>query len=85
MDDKCGDCSFPSLSTQGKNLGLSIFNVMTQAIKTGKLRATAETVEKRLEICNGCEFLKDNRCLECGCFLALKAGLHAENCPKGKW
>jgi hypothetical protein len=62
-----------------------LFNVFTQALKTGKVAASAEEVEKRISTCQGCEYLKDERCSECGCFIALKAGLKSEKCPKEKW
>lgn len=83
--DKCKTCSFPSLSDQIKNVSLSLFNVMTQALKTGSVVAHEQVVEKRIELCNGCEFLDNNRCSACGCYIALKSGLAAEKCPKGKW
>ena len=81
----CNSCKFPSVTEQAKNVGLSLFNVLTQAIKTGQVTAPNEEVEKRISICESCEFLKENRCSECGCFIALKAGLQTEKCPKGKW
>lgn len=84
-DDKCENCKFPSVAKQATNLTLSLFNVVTQAIKTGKTRASNEEVEQRLSVCHTCPYRKENRCTECGCFIALKAGLKAEKCPKGKW
>ena len=82
---ECKTCSFPSLTEQAKNVSVSLFNVMTQAFKTGKVLADKDVIQARIEHCNGCEFLADNRCSQCGCFIALKAGLKIEKCPKGKW
>lgn len=82
---ECETCSFPTLKEQAKNVTLSLFNVMTQAFKTGKMLADEAIIENRILACNGCEFLVENRCSQCGCFIALKAGLNAESCPKGKW
>lgn len=81
----CETCKFPSLAQQAKNVGLSVFNVMTQAYKTGKVLASEEKVKGRISKCESCEFLNNNRCNQCGCFIALKAGLESESCPKGKW
>jgi hypothetical protein len=81
----CKACKFPSLAEQASNVSLSLFNVITQAIKTGQIKADQNIIEERINLCSGCEFLKDNRCAECGCFIALKAGLKSEKCPKGKW
>jgi hypothetical protein len=58
---------------------------MTQALKTGQVVAPKDIVEKRIKACDECEFLDENRCTACGCFIALKSGLMAEQCPKGKW
>jgi len=43
--------------------------------------------EKRLEICNSCEFFihKTSQCKKCGCFMRLKSELSAAECPIGKW
>ncbi len=81
----CETCKFPSLTKQAANASLSIFNVITQAIKTGKARAEQDVVKKRINLCETCDQLKDNRCLSCGCYIALKAGLRAEKCPLEKW
>ena len=48
--------------------------------------------ERRLAICDGCEFRgdervggNDHRCGECGCYVAVKAEAVAWLCPVGKW
>jgi hypothetical protein len=46
---------------------------------------TAEQYRARLEICDGCDRRRDNKCLECGCSLALKARGRAMKCPLAKW
>ena len=81
----CNTCKFPSATKQLANVSLSLFNVITQAIKTGEIRESNGVIESRVTICNGCEYLKDNRCSECGCFIALKAGLKSESCPRNLW
>ena len=41
-----------------------------------------DIIDKRLEICNSCEFLTDNnRCEKCGCFMKLKTKLKGVVCP----
>jgi len=60
-----------------------------------KISPTPEQKElalKRLDICNGCEFLKgsveDNfaKCGACGCFIHGKIFTNkGDECPKGKW
>lgn len=47
---------------------------------------STEERERRLSICNDCEFLKDGkRCLKCGCFVNWKSRLEAWHCPINKW
>ena len=83
--DKCENCAFPNKKEMAKNLAFSFVNVVGEAFKSGKVMATKEVIQKRMAACHGCEFYKDNRCTECGCYLAYKTGLHAESCPRGKW
>ena len=81
----CKGCKFPSLVEQVKNVSLGLFNVMTHAYKTGEVLAKESIVRDRIKLCEGCEFLHNNRCSECGCFIALKAGLKSEKCPLNRW
>ena len=81
----CENCKFPSAIEQGKNLAFSFINVVGAAFKTGKVVASKEEINRRMEICNGCEFKKDTRCSKCGCFLTYKVGLISETCPEWKW
>ena len=84
-NDKCEGCSFPPLSEQALSLGKSLADSMLNALKLKGVKASKEEVQKRIKTCEGCQYLKDNRCLECGCFISFKAGLKHEKCPKGKW
>ena len=42
-------------------------------------------VQERKDICANCPRLKANFCMECGCFIPLKAILATAKCPLGKW
>ncbi len=46
-----------------------------------------DLIDKRLSVCLQCDRMdkKNNRCLECGCFLKYKITLVDEKCPLGKW
>lgn len=52
-----------------------------------------ELKEKRLKICETCEFYQEKtvynidvkKCKACGCNLNLKALMPQMKCPKGKW
>lgn len=82
----CGNNKkFPSKLKQIKNLSVTSADVISHALKTGKMAADKETVEKRLSICNGCRYKVSNRCAVCGCYLNDKAGLAAAHCDLKKW
>ena len=44
-----------------------------------------DVLKMRWDICLGCEFLKDNKCEKCGCFMKTKHKLAIASCPVGKW
>jgi hypothetical protein len=69
----------PTLTQQAKNLTRSI----SRYIKSGGGVVSQEVKQKRLAICRGCEFYEpeEQRCLECGCYLQIKASLPSETCP----
>lgn len=85
---KCtGECrdkqKTPSLAQKAKNFS----GAMKQAAKDGFKVVDQQEVERRKEICNGCEFFKPktNTCAKCGCALVLKNKLQSAHCPIGKW
>jgi len=56
----------------------------------GGMKMVAEEVyRQRLAVCAGCDFFRDNHCLQCGCRMAgdvvAKARWATEECPLGKW
>jgi hypothetical protein len=56
----------------------------------GGMRVVGEEVyQRRLAVCAGCDFFRDNHCLQCGCRMAgdvlAKARWASEECPLGKW
>ena len=44
-----------------------------------------EVLKMRWDICSGCEFLKNDKCTSCGCFMKVKYKLAMASCPEGKW
>ena len=44
-----------------------------------------EVLKMRWDLCSSCEFLKDDRCTSCGCFMKVKHKLAMASCPVGKW
>ena len=44
-----------------------------------------EVLKMRWDICSGCEFLNNDKCEKCGCFMKVKHKLAMASCPEGKW
>ena len=44
-----------------------------------------DIIDKRWDICTGCEFLNNNKCEKCGCFMKVKTRVATASCPIGKW
>lgn len=63
-------------------------NVMVSSLKYiagGFHNVSDEEYEDRLKICKTCDRYNDGRCLECGCYLSIKARMSTEKCPLDKW
>lgn len=73
--------TIPTLSAQASNFIRSA----REAVANPK-PVSVEERERRLSICNACEFLKDGkRCTKCGCTVSWKSRLEAWHCPISKW
>ena len=44
-----------------------------------------DIIDKRWDICQGCEFLNNNKCDKCGCYMKVKTRVATARCPIGKW
>jgi len=55
--------------------------------KLAKFILSEEEKNKRIDICNSCEFLftPTRSCKKCGCFVDAKAALAKAECPRSKW
>ena len=76
-----------SLFAKAKNFAKSA----ARHLALGMPAASPEEIDRRYSICQGCEFLKNNSCLKCGCpitrdkkFIS-KLSWANESCPVGKW
>ena len=71
----------PSLARQAWNLAQSLADFVADGFKT----VSEEQYRQRLEICDACDQRRNNRCMQCGCRLSLKARGRAFKCPESKW
>lgn len=80
----CGQ-KLPSMSEQTKNAIVAVGQAI-QGISNGKGLIVSEEIEnQRKAICQNCEFLKNERCIKCGCFYKIKVKSPNWSCPVGKW
>lgn len=57
---------------------------MVSLVKNG--RASKKVYNERYDECNKCDRLTfGKRCLECGCYMQIKAKIKSVKCPLGKW
>lgn len=77
----------PSPVQMTRNLLQSMGRNIQSVAAGNSLRISPEEAQKRLSICNTCEFFlkPQQRCGKCGCYMAVKTYLRAEKCPMGKW
>ena len=78
----------PEMASKGqmaKNAAGSFAKNLKSVMEGNSVNADPDVIKKRKAICKGCEYMHDNRCSKCGCWLQYKAILRAESCPVGKW
>jgi hypothetical protein len=77
----------PSLGRMAVNATQSVIRNAASVAQGNSLKLDPAEANKRLSICQGCEYFSSGsqRCQKCGCFLSVKTYLKAEKCPVGKW
>ena len=75
------DGKTPPLQQQAWNLATSLAAFVADGLKT----VDEKQYRERMEICDGCEHRRGNRCLKCGCWLTFKVRGRAFKCPEEKW
>ena len=72
---------FPPVQRQFWNLAVSV----TEFVADGFRTVDSQEYESRLRICDQCDCRIEDRCVECGCWLSVKARGRAFKCPLDKW
>ncbi len=65
-------------------------DVASYAIKLYELmpkneRASDKLMEKRIGVCRDCSRREKSTCLECGCYIEIRAMKQESYCPQKKW
>ena len=68
-----------------KNAAGSFTRNLKSLAKGNPINADPDVIAERRAICDSCEYMTNNRCGKCGCWLQYKTALRAEKCPIEKW
>lgn len=49
------------------------------------LRVSRETFDARLDRCRECRHLRNGNCMQCGCYVEVRAALRKSACPMKYW
>jgi hypothetical protein len=73
----------PDFLEKVKNVG----GALGRFVKIGMKTVSEKTKQKRLSICQGCEYYDKElmKCNVCGCYLEVKTKMASESCPLNKW
>jgi hypothetical protein len=76
---------FPSTFQMARNVFKQAWDSTKGVLSGRNFLVDADTANARYSICEGCEFFKEKRCTQCGCFMEAKVHLELATCPLGKW
>ena len=83
--EDCVPKEFPSMMQMAKNLLEDGSKIVDNAVKGNKTLVDGKIREHRWTTCQSCEMLKDDRCVQCGCFMKVKVAFETSKCPLDKW
>lgn len=76
---------FPPFFQMARTLARDAWHAARRAGEGSPLLLPSEAAAARLHVCETCPSLRGDRCVECGCYMTIKAHLAAMTCPLGKW
>lgn len=76
---------FPPFFQMARGLARDAWRASVAAAHGAPLLLSSDAAAARFEVCASCPSLRDDRCVECGCFMNIKAHLASMECPLKKW
>jgi len=76
---------FPSFFRMARNLAKDAWYAARQTAEGAPLLLSSDAAAARLDVCATCPSFRDGRCVECGCYMTIKAHLASMQCPLEKW
>ena len=77
--------AFPPFFRMARTLARDAWHAARQTAEGAPLLLASGAAAARLRTCQGCPSLRGDRCVECGCWMTVKAHIAAMRCPLGKW
>lgn len=87
LNPQANQPKYPTITKMVKNFGSDVLKNVQSVAAGNPLKSEEAEASRRKSICEKCEFYNKNqeRCLKCGCFMAVKVYLKASSCPINKW
>ncbi len=80
------ELKLPGMMDMAKNLMRDGAKIASTALSGNSVLVEDSVREHRLSTCRACpRFTPEERCVECGCFMKVKAAFVTSVCPLNKW
>jgi len=79
------ELKLPGMMEMARNLINDGSKIMSNAIQGNKTLVSDEVRNTRWSVCQSCQFLQNDRCTKCGCFMKVKVAFATSVCPENKW
>lgn len=76
---------FPPFFQMARSLARDAWRAARETAQGAPLLLPSDAAAARLQVCQGCPSLRGDRCVECGCYMTVKAHIAAMRCPLSKW
>lgn len=76
---------FPPFFRMARTLARDAWHAARSTAEGAPLLLDSAAAAARLQVCETCPSLRGDRCVECGCYMLIKAHIASTTCPLGKW
>lgn len=76
---------FPPFFRMARTLARDAWHAARSTAEGAPLLLDSDAAAARLQVCRTCPSLRGDRCVECGCYMMIKAHVASTTCPLDKW
>lgn len=76
---------FPPFFRMARTLARDAWHAARSTAEGAPLLLDSVAAAARLGVCEACPSLRGDRCVECGCYMTIKAHIASTACPLDKW